>query len=115
MPAVFLALAIALSSGLPHNSWLGLRSGPARGALAFCTVGASTGVSVWVAVGGSASLDIIQVGELTTSRGARFFAAYGRGEPRQPNSLYVEQDLGPAGDGYHKFTVRLLDGSWGLS
>ena len=106
------------SAALPSNSWIGLKSFAAYdGTLATCSLGAATGTdSVWSAVTGTASLDIVQVGSLHAATGNRWFAAYGRGEPGATGSAYTQVDLGPDTDSFaNKYTVQLIAGSWSFS
>lgn len=103
------------SAALPSNSWIGLRNGNAvDGVLATCSLGAAGGTnSVWSAVTGWHSLDIIQIGAQHTPTGDRYFAAWGSGEPG--SGSYTERDLGVSGSGAHKYTVQLVSGSWRVS
>lgn len=113
-----LAAAAAPAFAYP-NQWLGLRADGGRGASATCALGGSASadrsVSTWVAVGGTAFLDVIQIGAMATPAGRHFFAAYGRGEPGRPGSLYVERNLGPADSLPHTYELRLDGSSWTLA
>lgn len=132
LAAAVLALLLAIAAGivvptiisargaLPTNDWYGLRYyAPVEGTSASCALGAATatagGSSVWAAVTGWASLDIIQVGARISPNGQRrYFAAWGRGEPGAAGSLYQEADLGPADAGLHRYRVELSGGTWSL-
>lgn len=112
------------------NRFVYLGTAPAMGVSAYmglgdaaATVGGSQ--SVWVAVGGSHFLDIIQVGAMVHPDGTRhFFAAWGRGVPNGADSLYIERDLGPTDRSWHSYTLTLsgsggwwsmyIDGVWRL-
>lgn len=106
--------------GAEPNQYLGLKQfGAVTGVMARCSLtGVSTakGHSVWAGIGGSAFLDIIQIGAVARPDGSRrWFAAWGRGEPNAPGSAYTERDLGPADTLAHKYTVQLIGGRWALS
>ena len=63
------------AAGLPTNSWLALRhAGIATLVQGSCALGGATAgtgrSSVWAAVGGSASLDIVQIGAIVGPTGA---------------------------------------------
>lgn len=100
------------------NDFLGLRAAPSNGVLAYCSLSpqkATPRAAVWVGIGGSASLDIVQIGSIADANGRHFFAAYGQGEPNAAGSLYREVNLGPADSLAHKFTVQMANGQWSLS
>lgn len=130
--ATILALALALAAGiviptvaraaLASNDWLGHRAYAATltGATSRCALGAARavdgGASVWAAMTGDASLDIVQIGARILPGGRRqFFAAWGRGEPFGAGSAYTEADLGPADTWLHTYTVALVGPEWRLS
>jgi hypothetical protein len=108
------------AAGLPTNSWLALRHAGAPTIIqGSCALGGATAgsgrSSVWAAIAGGASLDIVQIGAIIGPTGRRYFAAYGRGEPNAAGSLYVERDLGAANPGTHQYSAILLAGTWYLS
>ena len=110
---------VAAAATLQPNNFLGLRAAAADSVSAVCSLGAARpeggSVSVWVGVGGTAFLDIVQVGIVARPRGTRFFAAHGRGSPNGPNSLYVEHDLGPADALPHSLRAALARGTWSFA
>jgi hypothetical protein len=110
-----LAVALALLFASPDlpNRWDWLSAAPAFGVHAHLALGAATpGQGVYVSAGGSDLLDIIQVGAKRDATGRHLFAAWGRGVPNGPDSLYVERDLGPVNSGLHAYTLRLVSGAW---
>ena len=112
--AIFAGVVPSVRAALPDNSWLGLRSAdPADGVMATCSLAAGGTNSVWAAVTGTASLDIIQIGAQHTSTGDRLFGAWGHGEPG--TGAYSEIDLGPTDSLAHRYTVRLTGTTWSLS
>jgi hypothetical protein len=96
------------------NRFVYLNAPGAVGTRAQIALGAaSPGQAVFVSVGGSRFLDIIQVGAKVELNGRRhYFAAYGRGIPNGIGSLYVERDLGPVNRSWHRYEVRLSGGTW---
>ena len=112
-------LPATASGATPANDWIGILAPASAGSRATCSLGGAVGVdvssSVWVAVAGGNFLDIVQVGAQVTPDGRRFFAAYGRGTPHGPDSLYVEEDLGPADARSHAYEVSLVDAEWTFS
>lgn len=123
VPVLLLAIAApseaAAASVSQPNNWFGLSGPPGTSMAAWCalggTVGADVASGVWVAVGGHRYLDIVQVGAIATPGGRRFFAAWGRGTPFAPGSLYVQRDLGRADARDHAFAIALRHGVWSLS
>ena len=118
--AIGIVFGVVRASGLPTHSWLGAKSYDTAltGTAATCSLGAATGTdSVWAAVTGSASLDIIQVGALLSNGQPRYFMAWGKGEPNAAGSAYTEVDLGPADRGAHRYSVQksTLSANWFLS
>lgn len=128
-PAVERSAPAGSAQGI--NRFVYLRTAPARGARAEIALGSMSVVgdglaagdpehprpggsdSAWISVGGSHSLDIIQVGAMTLVDGSRvFFAAWGRGEPGAPGSLYAERYLGPVDRSWHTYELRLSDSTW---
>jgi hypothetical protein len=111
--AATLALAILVGVLVPHalatsTSWWGLQ------APASTTVSGSCRNSgpqyVWIAVTGTQSLDIIQLGVI----GQTYFYAYGSGTPNTPGSNYTEVHLGAAGTGYHYYSISYTAPIWTL-
>ena len=77
------------AAGLPTNSWLALRHAGAPTIIqGSCALGGATAgsgrSSVWAAIAGGASLDIVQIGAIIGPTGRRYFAAYGRGSRTPP-------------------------------
>lgn len=122
VPLVLLAIAApsgTAAAGSQPNNWFGLWGRPGTSVTARCALGGAVGgdvaSGVWVAVGGRRYLDIIQIGAIATPGGRRFFAAWGRGTPNAPGSLYVQRDLGRADAREHAFALALRNGVWSLS
>lgn len=117
--AVLVGAGVALAT--PSNSWAYLRTGPATGVRAQLALGAAAAQrpgtqNVYVSVGGSRFLDIVQVGARVHADGTRHaFAGWGRGVPNGPGSLYEERDLGPVDRSWHTYELVLINGSWRMS
>lgn len=121
LAAVLAALVAPGALAALPNHWAWLRADPATGVRAQLAIGAAAAQApgyqnVYVSVGGSASLDIIQIGARVRSDGTRvMFAAWGRGEPNEPGSLYEERELGPVNRSWHTYELVLINGSWRMT
>lgn len=101
---------------LALNRWDYLFADPATGVHAHLALGAATsGQAVYVSVGGSEFLDIVQVGAKRDAAGRHYFAAWGRGTPNGDGSAYTERNLGAVGTGFHAYALRLVSGIWRMS
>jgi len=93
-----------------------LFTSPAHGVKASLALGHTyPGQYLFVSIGGSDLLDIIQIGAHVKPDGKRVaFAAWGSGVPNGVGSFYREIYLGSIGEGPHKYEIRLVDSRWFL-
>ena len=109
--AVTLALSILAGITVPHvvansTSWWGLRAPSSLTVSGICH---NSGPQyVWIGIGGTQYLDIIQVGVI----GQTLFYAYGSGVPNGVNSNYTEIHLGNAGTGSHSYSITFVRPTW---
>jgi hypothetical protein len=97
--------------GSEPNRWDYLSAAPSTGVHAHLALGSATiGQDVYVSIGGSDFLDIVQVGAKRDSGGRHLYAAWGSGVPG--SGVYIERSLGPVGTGFHAYTLRLSSGVW---
>jgi hypothetical protein len=110
------ATAVTNDPTLNRHEWLTTYETGVSGVHAHIAAGAmGVGQCAFVSRGGTEFLDIIQIGVKRVSTTSwRIFAAWGRGIPNGPNSLYIEQDLGPTDTASHTYTLRLSGRNWYL-
>lgn len=120
IPLSLLIGVVVARAALP-DSWVWLRSAPHYGVRAQLALGDSRtnndgNQNIYVSIGGTASLDIIQLGARVRSDGTRvLFAAWGKGEPSETGSLYQEQFFGPVNRSWHTYELVLINGSWRMT
>lgn len=116
-----LVIGVGIARATLPNSWVWLRTSLYIGVRAQLAIGDSSTnnggtQNIYVSVGGSASLDIVQLGVRTLSNGSRvLFAGWGKGEPNAIGSLYEERYFGSVNRSWHTYELVLINGSWRMT